>query len=102
MTVSLWTGTSGLLDKVPTEDVLRFENEFLDYLRRSHAGILAGIRESLKFEDSTETELTKAYDSFLDQFETSDGQSIKAGKEEHVALEDADVEQEQIVKQKRG
>jgi F-type H+/Na+-transporting ATPase subunit alpha len=100
--VSLWTGTSGRLDKVPTDDVLRFENEFLDYLRRSHEGILAGIRESLKFEDSTEAELEKAYDSFLDQFETSDGQSIKAGHEEHVALEDADVEQEQIVKQKRG
>ena len=102
MTVSLWTGTSGRLDKVPTDDVLRFENEFLDYLRRSHEGILAGIRESLKFEDSTESELASAYDSFLDQFETSDGQSIKAGKEEHVALEDEDVEQEQIVKQKRG
>src|SRR5215210_3367219 len=102
MTVSLWTGTSGRLDKVPTDDVLRFENEFLDYLRRSHEGILAGIRETSKFEDSTESELAKAYDSFLDQFETSDGQSIKAGKEEHVALEDEDVEQEQIVKQKRG
>jgi F-type H+-transporting ATPase subunit alpha len=102
MTVSLWTGTSGRLDKVPTDDVLRFENEFLDYLRRSHEGILAGIRESLKFEDSTEDQLASAYDSFLDQFETSDGQSIKAGKEEHVALEDEDVEQEQIVKQKRG
>jgi F-type H+-transporting ATPase subunit alpha len=102
MTVSLWTGTSGRLDRVPTDDVLRFENEFLDYLRRSHEGILAGIRESLKFEDSTEDQLASAYDSFLDQFETSDGQSIKAGKEEHVALEDEDVEQEQIVKQKRG
>ena len=102
MTVSLWTGTSGRLDKVPTEDVLRFENEFLDYLRRSHEGILAGIRETSKFEDSTEDQLAQAYDSFLDQFETSDGQSIKAGKEEHVALEDEDVEQEQIVKQKRG
>ena len=43
-----------------------------------------------------------AYDSFLDQFETSDGGSIKAGNEEHEALEDEDVEQEQIVKQKRG
>jgi F-type H+-transporting ATPase subunit alpha len=102
MTVSLWTGTSGRLDKVPTDDVLRFENEFLDFLRRSHEGILAGIRESLKFEDSTEDQLASAYDSFLDQFETSDGQSIKAGKEEHVALEDEDVEQEQIVKQKRS
>jgi F-type H+-transporting ATPase subunit alpha len=102
MTVSLWIGTSGRLDKVPTDDVLRFEHEFIDYLRRSHEGILAGIRETTKFDDDAEAELAKAYDSFLDQFETSDGQSIKAGKEEHVALEDEDVEQEQIVKQKRG
>ncbi|HXH78223.1 F0F1 ATP synthase subunit alpha [Nocardioides sp.] len=102
MTASLWLGTTGRLDKVPTDDVLRFEHEFLDYLRRSHEGILAGIRETQKFEDSTGTEMERAYDSFLDQFETSDGQSIKAGKEEHVALEDEDVEQEQIVRQKRG
>ncbi|MCD6639972.1 MAG: F0F1 ATP synthase subunit alpha [Nocardioides sp.] len=102
MTVSLWLGTSGRLDRVPTEDVLRFEHEFLDYLRRSHEGILAGIRESLKFEDSTEAEVAKAYDAFLDQFETSDGQSIKAGREEHEALPEDELEQEQIVKQKRG
>ncbi|MBD8870097.1 F0F1 ATP synthase subunit alpha [Nocardioides donggukensis] len=102
MTVALWTGTTGRLDRVPTPDVLRFENEFIDYLRRSHEGILAGIRESQKFEDSTATELEGAYDSFLDQFETSEGGSIKAGREEHEALEDEDVEQEQIVKQKRG
>ena len=42
MTVSLWAGTTGRLDKVPVEDVLRFEHEFLDYLRRSHEGILDG------------------------------------------------------------
>jgi F-type H+-transporting ATPase subunit alpha len=102
MTVSLWLGTSGRLDKVPTDEVLRFEHEFLDYLRRSQSGILAGIRETLKFEDSTEAELIKAYDAFLSQFETSDGQMIKAGVEKHEALEDEAVEQEQIVKQKRG
>ncbi|WP_109507637.1 F0F1 ATP synthase subunit alpha [Nocardioides speluncae] len=102
MTVSLWLGTSGKLDKVPTDDVLRFEHEFIDYLRRSHEGILAGIRESLKFEDSTESELNAAYDSFLAQFETSEGASIKAGTETHEALEDEEVEQEQIVKQKRA
>ena len=102
MTASLWLGTSGRLDRVPADDVLRFEHEFLDYLRRSHEGILSGIRESLRFEESTESEIASAYDSFLDQFETSDGQSIKAGKEEHVALEDEDVEQEQIVTQRRA
>ena len=102
MTASLWLGTTGRLDAVPTDDVLRFEAEFLDYLRRSHEGILAGIRETTKFDDGADAEMAAAYDSFLDQFETSDGQSIKAGKEEHVALEDEDVEQEQIVKQKRS
>ncbi len=102
MTVSLWTGTTGRLDKVPTEDVLRFESEFLDYLRREHGGILDAIRESNNFSDDTEHVLEGAYNSFLDQFETSEGGSIKAGKESHEALEDEDVEQEQIVKQKRG
>ena len=101
MVVSLWIGTSGRLDRVPTEDVLRFEHEFLDYLRRSHDGILSTIRESLKFEDDTEKSLEEAYNSFLDQFETSEGGSIKVGSEAPAeALEDED--QEQIVKQKRG
>ena len=102
MTVSLWTGTTGRLDKVPTDDVLRFEREFLDYLRREHAGILDSIRESNDFSDDTDHALEGAYNSFLDQFETSDGGSIKAGKEEHEALPEDELEQEQIVKQKRG
>ena len=101
MTVSLWIGTSGRLDKVPTEDVLRFEHEFLDYLRRSKDGVLSAIRETQKFEDDTASSLEDAYNSFLDQFETSEGGSIKVGHEpEAEALEDED--QEQIVKQKRG
>ena len=100
MTVSLWLGTSGRLDKVPTSDVLRFEQEFIDYLKRSHEGILAAIRETQKFED--EDGLVAAYDDFLNQFETSDGGSIKAGREEAEAMEDDELGQEQIVKQKRG
>ena len=100
--MSLWAGTTGRLDRVPTDDVLRFEGEFLDYVRRSHDGILSSIRESNDFSDDTASALEDAYNSFLDQFETSEGSSIKPGKEEHEALEDEDVEQEQIVKQKRG
>jgi F-type H+/Na+-transporting ATPase subunit alpha len=102
MTASLWLGTTGRLDRVPVDDVLRFESEFLDYLRRSHDGILSTIRETNDFSDDTASSLEDAYNSFLDQFETSEGQSIKPGKEEHEALADEDVEQEQIVKQKRG
>ncbi len=102
MTVSMYLGTSGKLDIVPTSDVLRFEAEFLDFIKRSNPGVLSAIAETLKFEDSTEHAVDAAYDSFLDQFETSDGASIKPGSATTEALADEDVEQEQIVKQKRG
>src|SRR5947209_3289632 len=46
--VSIWAGGSGYLDDVPVEDVGRFETDFLDYLRRSHAGVLQTIREDRK------------------------------------------------------
>ncbi len=100
---SIWAGTTGRLDPVPVEDVQRFEAEFLDFLRREHEGILNGIRESGNFDDDTDTALGDAYDSFLQQFETSEGHSIRVGKEPDVEpLADEDVEQEQIVRQKRG
>jgi F-type H+-transporting ATPase subunit alpha len=101
-TVSIWAGTTGKLDNVPVEDVRRFETEFLEYLRRQDSGVLSTIRETLDFDDDTEQALEAAYDSFLDQFQTSEGKSIKAGREEFEALPDEDVDQEQIVKQKRG
>jgi F-type H+-transporting ATPase subunit alpha len=103
MTVSLWLGTTGRLDRVPTEDVLRFEHEFLDFLRRSHADLLDGIRESTQFDDDAQQQTEQAYENFIDQFETSEGGSIKVGHEpEAEALPDEELEQEQIVKQKRG
>jgi F-type H+-transporting ATPase subunit alpha len=101
-TISIWAGTAGLLDIVPVVDVLRFERNFLSYLRHEHGHIVDSIRESLDFTDETEKDLRAAYESFLDQFETSEGESLRAGREEFEALPDEDVEQEQIVKQKRG
>ncbi|KQY59689.1 ATP synthase subunit alpha [Aeromicrobium sp. Root495] len=100
--VSLWAAKEGKLDTVPVQDVSRFESEFIDYVKRSHGGVLDAIRESGKFDDDSAQALESAYESFTDQFETSEGGSIKAGHEEHEALDDADVDQEQIVKQKRS
>jgi F-type H+/Na+-transporting ATPase subunit alpha len=100
--VSIWMGTTGKLDPVPTVDVRRFETEFLEFLRASHKAVLDGIRESGDFDDDTDQTLTGAYDEFADQFETSDGGSIKVGREEFEELGDDEVQQEQIVKQKRG
>ncbi len=100
---SIWAGTSGRLDPVPVEDIRRFETEFLEYLRREEAGLLQGIRESGAFDDDTEAAMTSAYDKFAGQFETSEGGSIKVGHEATAEpLDDEDVEQEQIVRQRRS
>jgi F-type H+-transporting ATPase subunit alpha len=102
MTLSLWIGTTGRLDRVPVDDVLRFEQEFLDFLGRQHKDLLDGIRESRLFDDAAEEKASSAYDEFLDQFETSEGQSIKPGTQAKAdPVTDEELEQEQIVKQKR-
>ena len=103
MTLSLWLGTTGRLDKVPTEDVLRFENEFLDYVKHHDRGLIDSIAETLKFGDDQEARAVAAYDALLGQFETSDGQGIKVGHEAEVdPTSDDELGQEQIVKQKRA
>ncbi|MEP9383677.1 F0F1 ATP synthase subunit alpha [Nocardioides cheoyonin] len=102
MTVSLWLGTTGRLDVIPVQDVLKFEQEFIDYLRTSQEGILSGIRESLNVTEDTESALESAYDRFLGEFQTSEGGFIRPGHEEAAPLSDAEIEQEQIVRQKRG
>ncbi|WP_328992056.1 F0F1 ATP synthase subunit alpha [Kribbella sp. NBC_01245] len=99
-TVSIWSGTTGKFDDVPVQDVLRFEREFLDYLRRS-GDTLASIRESGKFDDDHQAAVTNALDEFKKTFQTSDGKLL-AGREEVASLEQDEVEQEQIVRQKRG
>jgi F-type H+-transporting ATPase subunit alpha len=99
-TVSIWAGTTGKFDDVPVSDVLRFEREFLDYLRRE-SNVLDAVRESGKFEDESAAAVTDALDKFKPTFQTSDGQLL-AGKEETTAMDSENVEQEQIVKQKRG
>jgi F-type H+/Na+-transporting ATPase subunit alpha len=99
-TVSIWAGTTGKFDEVPVDDILRFEREFLESLRRE-GGVLDSIRESGKFDDDHAEAVTKALDEFKQGFQTSDGKLL-AGREEVESLESEDVEQEQIVRQKRG
>ena len=98
--VSVWAGLQGLMDEVPVDDVLRFERELLDYLRH-HGSELRNIRETKAFDDDTAAALREQIAEFKKSFQTSEGKLL-AGREEHVALEEEDVTQEQIVRQKRG
>jgi F-type H+-transporting ATPase subunit alpha len=85
--VSIWAGGNGYLDDVPVEDVSRFETDFLDYLRRSHAGILQTIRESLALTEDTVTALKDAVEEFRKGFETSSGELLRGEDEESEPLE---------------
>ena len=99
---SIWLGTSGQVDEVPVSDVRRFEQEFLDHLRRS-TEILNTIRETGQFGDDTEGSLKEAVADFKRGFQTGEGKTLGAvGAESAEALESEDVGQEQIVRQKRG
>ena len=97
--VSVWAGLQGLIDEVPVNDVLRFEREMLDYIRH-HSDSLANIKESKVFDDDTAEALRGQIAEFKKEFQTSEGHLL-VGREDHEPLEEEDVTQEQIVKQKR-
>ncbi len=100
----IWSGTQGHLDSVPTTDIRRFEREFLDFLRREQGDLLSGIRESGKLGDDTAKTLEGAMADFKKQFSASEDGGVRPGGdvEDNVeAMDEDDVEQEQITKQKR-
>ncbi len=98
--VSVWAGINGVMDDVPVDDVLRFERELLDHLRRN-TSVLQAIEGTGKWDDETESIVRREADVVKQSFRTSDGR-VLVGHEEHQAIERKDVEHDQIVKQKRG
>jgi len=98
--VSIWAGTKGKLDSIDVDDVLRFEAELLDHLRRN-TSILSTLRESNVLDDATEAELEKAVDDFVVAFQGGEDGSARAGREEFEPTEAEDINQEKIVRRKK-
>jgi F-type H+-transporting ATPase subunit alpha len=65
--VSIWTGVEGKLDDVPVADVRRFEEQFLDHLRRHDKGTLAAIADGT-WDDDIVAALDKALSGFKENF----------------------------------
>ena len=97
--VSIWAGTNGKLDTIEVSDVLRFERELLDYLRRNST-VLDTLRETNALGDDTVAELEKKIDEFILEFQPGDDQGV-VGAEQVEAAEAEDVNQERIVKGRR-
>ncbi|GAA3336064.1 F0F1 ATP synthase subunit alpha [Curtobacterium sp. C1] len=96
--VSIWAGTNGKLDEVPVSDVLRFESELLEHLRRN-SDVLTTLRETNQLSDDTVAAMDREIDAFKKGFQTSDGKTL--GSEQFDAAQAEDVDQEQIVKGRR-
>ncbi|WP_410587868.1 F0F1 ATP synthase subunit alpha [Amycolatopsis sp. lyj-23] len=90
---TVWLGTNGHYDSVPTEDVRRFNQEFLDSTRRKHDEILSAIRDSGKFEDETADKLVAAVNEFKKEFTTSEGKPLQDNAD---AMESDKVGQETV------
>jgi F-type H+-transporting ATPase subunit alpha len=99
--VSIFAGTSGLIDDVPVEDIRRFEREMIDHLRRN-TKILDTIRETRAVDDDTEAALREALTEFKRNFVGGEAPSVAPGHESADAMDAEDVNQERIVRQKRG
>jgi F-type H+-transporting ATPase subunit alpha len=66
--VSIFAGTQGFIDTVPTSDVTRYEAALLSYMRSEKPEILARIRDSKALDDETAASLKSALGEFGKQF----------------------------------
>jgi F-type H+-transporting ATPase subunit alpha len=96
--VSIWAGTTGQLDDVQVEDIRRFEQQFLDYLRRNEAGLLGAIRETKDLTDENVQTLQDAINAFKRTFESSGGESLVVDEESEDPLEAVELGQEKVAK----
>jgi F-type H+-transporting ATPase subunit alpha len=95
--VSIWAGTTGMLDDVPVQDVGRFESELLDFIQREHPGIYDAIRETGDLSEDTATALKDAVEEFRRTFETSSGELLVTDEPVEPVGEE-DIEREGIAK----
>ena len=99
--MSIWVGTKGKLDTIEVADVLKFEAEFLEHLRRN-TKILDTLRETNVFDDDTKAALEIEVDKFLVAFQGAGAEGLgHPGSEEFDAVDSQDINQEKIVKRKR-
>ncbi|WP_062312269.1 F0F1 ATP synthase subunit alpha [Demequina rhizosphaerae] len=97
--VSIWAGTKGKLDKIALGDVLRFERELLDHLRRN-TSILEDIASTGKLSDETAAALEQNVDDYVSTF--LEGESVALTTDSTVDDGEAvAVEQERIVAEKK-
>jgi F-type H+-transporting ATPase subunit alpha len=97
--VSIWSGTEGKLDDIPIPDVIRFEREFLQYLRHAQAGVMA-IIASGDWDDDIVSTLDEAIVHFKQTFLAADG-TVVVNEEDAKAMAEGVETREKVKRVKR-
>ncbi|WP_373657516.1 F0F1 ATP synthase subunit alpha [Sporomusa acidovorans] len=66
--LSIYSGINGYLDDVPIEDVTKFEQDLLKFMRSNYAEVAKTIREKKTLDTETEAVFKKAIKEFKDTF----------------------------------
>jgi len=98
--ITVWAGTTGKFDEVPVKEVLRFEQEYLAYLKH-HTKVLEVITETGVFSDDTQKAAEDALAAFIGQYIGNDGVPLVSGDQAATAIAEEDLSHEQIVVQKK-
>ena len=60
----IWTVTNGFADDIAVEDLKRFEDELLDYMKNAHPGVRNTLREKKNIDDALKAEMKEAIEDF--------------------------------------
>ena len=86
--VSIYAGTKGYLDDIPTSDVGRFEKELLEEFNSRYTDLMEEIRESGKMPD--DDKMKSAMEGFRDRFQPTETGPSEADKKAEEAKKSDD------------
>ena len=69
---SIFAGTRGYLDKVPTTSVQKWETDFLDHVHRNHQGLWDRLKDSGKLTDEIVDEMKKVIVDFNSNYKVEE------------------------------
>src|SRR6201988_1005671 len=69
--LSIFAGTSGLLDDIAVADIQRFEKDLINFMRTRYGALLVQIAQKKQITDEARLELKRAIGEFKEQFQAS-------------------------------
>ena len=67
--IAIFAGVSGFLDHIPAHQVVRYEQELLEYLQLKHEDLLKEIKTKRQLDEGLKEKLKKAIQAFNADFQ---------------------------------